>query len=93
MHKKTIYCFVLDKPNDDILIKGIQNKVKQVRLIGTNETLENKKVGGAAWLHIPGILQITLPADKLDKNVSVIAIDLETPLELYRGTGGALDRN
>jgi alpha-L-fucosidase len=91
--KKTIYCFVLDKPNDDLVIKGIQNKVKQVRLIGTNETLANKKVGGAKWLNIPGVLQVTLPADKLDKNVSVIAIDLETPLELYRGTGGAIDRN
>jgi hypothetical protein len=36
---------------------------------------------------------VTLPIDKLDKNVSVIAIDLETPLELYRGNGGAIENN
>jgi len=91
--KKTIYCFVLDTPKDDIVIKGIQNNVKQIRLIGTTETLAYKRVGGASWLHIPGILQITLPTDKLDLNVSVIAIDLETPLELYRGNGGAIENN
>ena len=56
-----------------------------MRLIGTNETLTIKKVGGAASS------DITL--QKLDKNANVIAIDLETQLELYRGAGGALDRN
>jgi len=91
--KKTIYCFVLDTPKDDIVIKGIQNKVTQVRLIGSTDTLANKRVGGAWWLKIPGVLQVTLPADKLDQNVSVIAIDLETPLELYRGNGGAIQSN
>lgn len=93
MDIKLVPAFVLDRPNDDIMIKGIHTKIKQVRLIGTNETLANKKVGGAKWLNIPGVLQVTLSADKCDKNVSVIAIDLEAPLELYRGTGGAIDRN
>jgi len=91
--KKTIYCFVLDIPKDDIVIKGIQNKVTQVRLIGTTDILANKRVGGAAWLKIPGVLQVSLPADKIDQNVSVIAIELDSPLELYRGNGGAVQSN
>lgn len=91
--RKTIYCFVLDSPKDDIVVKGIQNKVTNVRLLGTNETLASKRNGGAEWNKIPGVLQITLPVNKLDKNVTVVAIDLDSPLELYRGSGGAIEQN
>ena len=91
--KKTIYCFVADIPKDDLVVKGIQNKVVNVRLIGTNEPLVSKRNGGAEWMKIPGVLQITLPAHKLDENVTVVAIDLDSPLELYRGSGGAIEQN
>ena len=91
--RKTIYCFVLDIPKDDLVVKGIQNKVTNVRLIGTNETLVSKRNGGAEWMKIPGVLQITLPVSKLDQNITVVAIDLDSPLELYRGSGGAIEQN
>jgi len=91
--QKTIYCFVLDIPKDDLVVKGIKNKVKQVRLLGTDKTLSFERNGGAAWHGIPGVLQIDLPAALLDQNVTVIAIDLETPLELYRGHGGSIEAN
>ncbi len=80
---KTIYCFVMDIPRDDIVVKGIKNNVTRVRLLGTSDTLAFKRNGGASWVGIPGVLQITLPTAKLDDNVSVIAIDLDSPLELY----------
>jgi alpha-L-fucosidase len=67
--------------------------VTGVRLIGTKETLAFKRNGGAEWMKIPGVLQITLPADKLDQNVTVVAIDLDSPLEVYRGSGGAIEQN
>ena len=91
--RKTIYCFVLDIPKDDIVVKGIINKVNQVRLVGTSETLQYKRNGGAEWMKIPGVLQITLPVSKLDQNVTVLAIDLDSPLELYRGSGGEIEQN
>jgi alpha-L-fucosidase len=91
--KKTIYCFVLDIPKDDIVIKGIQNKVIQVRLIGTDKKLQFKRNGGAAWMNIPGVLQINLPIEMVDPNVTVVAIDLDSPLVLYRGEGGAVEQN
>lgn len=91
--KKTIYCFVADIPKDDIVVKGIQNKVTGVRLVGTNETLVSKRNGGAEWMKIPGVLQISLPVSKLDQNITVLAIDLDSPLELYRGSGGAIEQN
>ena len=51
-----------------------------------------KITGGAPWLNIPGTLLIHLPAEKLDDNVTVVGIDLETPLSLYRGEGDAAKR-
>jgi alpha-L-fucosidase len=45
--RKTIYCFVLDTPKDDIVLKGVRNKIKQVRLVGTTENLSFKRNGGA----------------------------------------------
>ena len=85
--KKTIYCFILDIPRDQIVIKGIRNEINNVRLVGTDDVLHFSRNGGAPWLNIPGVLLIDIPPEKLDKNVTVIAVDLETPLDLYRGEG------
>jgi len=76
-----------------LVIKGIKNKVEKVRLIGTNQELGFKRNGGASWLGIPGVLQVTLTPEMLDQNVTVIAIDLDSPLDLYRGEGGAVEAN
>jgi alpha-L-fucosidase len=92
-NRKTLYCFVLDIPKDDLVIKGIKNKVEKVRLIGTNQNLAFKRNGGAAWMGIPGVLQVTLTPELLDQNVTVIAIDLDSPLDLYRGEGGVVEAN
>jgi alpha-L-fucosidase len=91
--QKTIYCFVLDIPKDDLVIKGIKNKVEKVRLIGTNKELKAVRNGGAHWMGIPGVLQVELKPEMLDQNVTVIAIDLDSPLDLYRGEGGAVEAN
>jgi len=91
--RKTIYCFVLDIPKDDLVIKGINNKVERVRLIGTNQELKAERNGGASWMGIPGVLQVELKPEMLDQNVTVIAIDLDSPLQLYRGEGGAIEAN
>jgi alpha-L-fucosidase len=91
--RKTVYCYVLDIPKDDLVIKGIKNKVEKVRLIGTNQDIEFKRNGGASWMGIPGVLKVELKPEMLDPNVTVIAIDLDSPLELYRGEGGAVESN
>jgi alpha-L-fucosidase len=91
--KKTLYCFELDNPKAEVVVKGIKNKILKVRVVGSNQTLNYKLNGGATWLGIPPVLLIDLPADHLDKNATVIAIELDSPLELYRGQGGAIELN
>jgi alpha-L-fucosidase len=90
---KTLYCFELDNPKAEVVVKGIKNKIKQIRVVGSNQVLIYKLNGGATWLGIPPVLLIDLPADQLDKNATVIAIELDSPLELYQGQGGAVEKN
>jgi len=90
--RKTIYCFILNTPKDDITLKGIKNNITRVRLLGTDEKLISKRIGGNVT-SVPGILRITLPAEKMDLNASVIAIDLDSPLKLYRSKMGAIEEN
>jgi alpha-L-fucosidase len=91
--KKTIYCFIQDIPREGIVVKGIINKVERVRMIGTNQELHFERNGGAPWMNIPGVLQVDIAHGQLDENVSVVAIDLDSPLKLYRGEGGAIENN
>jgi alpha-L-fucosidase len=81
-NKKTIYCFIQYDPINGVYIKGIKNKITGVRLIGTNEKLDYKMIG-ANFAKIPGLLQISIPKDKLDKDMTVFAVDLDSPLELH----------
>ena len=91
--KKTVYLFILDNPKGDIVLKGLKNKVKSMRVVGTNQTLNYQRNGGHEHFGVPGTLLINVPTKNIDKNVTVIAIELETPLDLYRGEGRPIEQN
>lgn len=89
-----LYLFLFDKPQHYISLKGIQNKVKSIKVLGTNQELSFVRNGGAQWNNIPGILRIDIPEDgNLDEYVTVLEIQLEKPLVLYRGHGQAVELN
>jgi alpha-L-fucosidase len=89
-----IYLALFDAPKNYISLKGIQNKVKSIKVVGSNQTLSFERNGGAAWNNIPGILRIEIPQEKnLDPNVTIIEVELEGALELYRGHGNAVELN
>lgn len=92
--RKKIYLCLFDDPKNYIQLKGIQNKVTSIKVLGGSEKLTFKRNGGAAWNNIPGILRIAVPkGESLDKYVSIIEISLEDELELYRGHGNAVELN
>ena len=47
-----------------------------------------KVVGKIDWSYVPGTIYMELPISALDPEISVIKIQLKTPLKLYRGKGG-----
>ncbi|AUC83819.1 alpha-L-fucosidase [Polaribacter sp. ALD11] len=89
-----IYLALFDAPKNYISLKGIQNKVKSIKVVGSNQELSFERNGGAAWNNIPGILRIEIPQGKnLDPNVTIIEVELEDALKLYRGHGNAVELN
>lgn len=89
-----IYLALFDSPNNYISLKGIQNPVKSIKVVGKDEELSFERNGGAEWNNIPGILRIEVPETKnLDPNVTILEVDLEGPLKLYRGHGQAVELN
>ncbi|MGB5497788.1 MAG: alpha-L-fucosidase [Maribacter sp.] len=92
--KKKIYLCLFDNPKNYIQLKGIQNKVTSIKVLGTDEVLISERNGGAAWNNIPGILRISIPKkENMDKYVTVIEVSLEDELVLYRGHGNAVELN
>jgi alpha-L-fucosidase len=56
--------------------------------LGTSQKLTHKVVGKISWSPVPGLVYIPVPANAQDKYMTVLALDLEGPVKLYRGHGG-----
>lgn len=94
--RKTIYLFVNQiRPNGteddvtvDLMLKGIKNKIVSASVIGSRAEIETKIVGKIAWSWVPGTVFIRIPGVLLDKEITVVKIILDSPLDLYEGKGG-----
>jgi len=86
----TLYLFLAGKVSGDIMLKGLKNKIKKIRVLGTNETLQHKVVGKISWSEVPGIVYIDVPEKVQDEYMTVVALELDGPAKLYRGMGGFL---
>lgn len=86
--RTSLYLFLFDRPYDSVAVKGIRNKVLRASVVGqAGSELKHRKLGGAPWAHLPGVLWIDVPEAALDPDATVIRVDLEGPLDLYTGSG------
>lgn len=83
-----VYLFLQGKNAGPVTIKGLKNKIKNITIPGFGGTLEHKIVGKISWSHVPGIVYIEVPQSALDKYVTVLRLQLEGPVSLYKGRGG-----
>ncbi|WP_316765275.1 alpha-L-fucosidase [Pedobacter frigiditerrae] len=90
---QTLYLFVEGKPNGQIAIKGLKNQINRIRIIGEGTMLEHAVYNKLYWSKVPGIIYIDIPKDRLDKDVTVIAVLLDGPIELYREKVSAIESN
>ena len=91
--RKIIYLFHYGIPNNTVALKGLMTPVKRISVIGSDTDLKSRKLGGAIWANIPGVLWIDAPTDGADSDCTVFKIELESELELYRGASGAIEQN
>jgi len=82
--RRTLYVFCYDPPRECVTVTGLTSQVKRITVLGTGEELTHRRYGG--FDVVPGVLAIDAPR-VADPEVTVIAVELDGELELYRGEG------
>lgn len=83
-----VYLFLAGNTSDPVMIRGLQNKILSINVVGNNTPLTHKIVGKISWSAVPGLVYIPVPGNVQDEYVTVLKLQLEGPLKLYRGHGG-----
>ncbi|APU97342.1 alpha-L-fucosidase [Sphingobacterium sp. B29] len=91
--RQTLYLFVEGKPTGPIALKGVKNGVARIRVVGDGSMINHEVFNKLYWSSIPGIIYIQAPAERSDKNMTVIAVLLDAPIQLYREKVGAIENN
>lgn len=91
--KQTLYLFVEGTPTGPIALKGIKNDIARIRIVGDGSMLTHSIYNKLYWSDRPGIIYIDIPKEKLDKQMTVIAVLFNKPVELYRENVGAIENN
>jgi alpha-L-fucosidase len=84
----TIYLFIAGNTTGPVMIKGLDNKIQSVGVVGNGTALTPKIVGKISWSPVPGLVYINIPANVQDKYMTVLEVKLDKPVKLYRGKGG-----
>ena len=84
----TLYLFLHGKTSGPVMVKGLDNKIISIEVLGSGATLKSKVVGKISWSPVPGLVYIDVPATILDKYITVLKVTLDKPVKLYRGKGG-----
>ena len=81
--KKTLFLYIHGNPSGSVLLKGINNKIKNIRLVGNDTPLSWKITSKPGWSKYPGLLYISIPEDAFDKDYTVVAVELDKETSLY----------
>jgi alpha-L-fucosidase len=68
--------------NPQILLKGITNSINTVRVVGNGTKLEQKTWLKPWWSGNAGLISIEIPAEAMDEQMTVIAVQLEGKIAL-----------
>ena len=88
-----LYLYFPYAPNESIEIKGLKSRIKKVRVVGTDEELPWKLYNDIDWSAAPGVCYISVPAHVLDPRMTVLAVEMESPVTLYEGIGQVISFN
>ena len=84
--RRTLYLTCFDAPRETVSVRGLRTPVRRVTVLGTGAEPAHHVTGG---LHeVPGVLWIDAPAAAdVDPHATVLAVELDGELDLYRGAG------
>jgi alpha-L-fucosidase len=84
----SLYLFLPGGTTGEVMIKGLSNTIKRINVLGTNHNVPHKIVGKISWSLVPGLVFIKVPEKFKDPYMTVLKLELDGPLKLYRGQGG-----
>ncbi|HEX4086021.1 MAG TPA: alpha-L-fucosidase [Chthoniobacteraceae bacterium] len=87
-----LYLFYFDRPMGPIAVKGLKNEIRRASIIGGGD-IHHRKIGGAPWVDLPGILWIDVPDKHVDPDATVIKLELDGPLRANSGSGQSVSLN
>lgn len=88
-----LYVYLPYTPNESVEVRGLKTHIRKVRVVGTDRTLDWKLYNDIDWSEVPGVYYINVPKDVLDEHITVLALELDGPLTLYRGSGQVMSFN
>jgi alpha-L-fucosidase len=83
-----LYLFLQGQTAGEIMIKGLDNAIHSIKVVGSEQSLTHKVVGKISWSPVPGLVYINIPQGVQDKYMTVLELQLDKPVKLYRGRGG-----
>lgn len=84
----TLYLFLPTGKTGNVMLKGLDNRITDVQVLGMDFHPQPKVVGKISWSPVPGLVFIDVPDKYADEYMTVLKIKLDKPLKLYRGHGG-----
>lgn len=80
----TLYIYINGKTNGAAYLKGIVNKVEEVRVIGSTAKITTKVFGKQSWSAVPGIISLYIPDAAYDKEFTVVAVKFDGKIKLWK---------
>jgi alpha-L-fucosidase len=84
----SLFLFLQGQQSGNIIIKGLNNSIKDIQVVGNGSKLSHKVIGKISWSKVPGLVFIQVPEGVQDKYMTVLKVTLDKPVSLYRGKGG-----
>lgn len=83
-----LYLFLPGSTTGNVMIKGLDNTINSIQIVGDEKIIDHKVVGKISWSRVPGLVYIDVPEKYKDPYMTVLKLKLDKPLKLYRGVGG-----
>lgn len=83
--RRTLYLIDFGRPAEYLAVRGLDNAVRRATVVGTGAELPVRAAGGLG--EVPGITYVGVDDAQLDEYATVIALELDGELALYRGSG------
>lgn len=86
----SLFLFLQGQTSGTIMVKGLNNQIIDIQVLGNGTKLNHKVVGKISWSPVPGLVYIDIPKGVQDNYITVLELKLDKPVSLYRGHGGFL---